>query len=606
MAVATKAEASDTVVTLTPEQAWHPAQVVQATLSPDGRHIAALALTGTNSAVLLIPTDTLAPRVLLAGRRASYGHAPYAKVPTRALWVTPELLAIDFNGEAEVRDLTGRRLLDLGQQILGKAQPKEPNSPWLLVWDDDRRSKLKLVNVVTKATRLLPVPVKGELEDWTLDENMDLRALTMSTTALFQDQTTVDQWYLPPGQTEWVKLLSHGLNDESWFVLEAPATRHELVVRSREGRDTYAYFRYDTQKRVLGEVLAGHPTEDIVAVGVDADDRYRRVVTNGMKPTQIWFDPKMAALQRAVDEVLPDRLNLLSTEQGGKVLIHTQSMTQRLVVEQHPKIKPALMRPKEVIHYRADDGLRIPAYLTRPAESRGALPMVVLVHGGPVARDTWTWDAEAQLLAAEGFVVFQPQFRGSAGFGKAFEQAGYGQWGLAMQDDISAGVRHLVEQGIADPKRVCIYGASYGGYAAMWGLAKTPDLYRCGVTLAGVSDIASWLTGWSDAATSKETRQVLRVRVGDPAKDKGKFDAVSPVVHAHRIKSPVLIVHGGRDQRVRIEQAERLRKALRKAGNEPEWIEYPGEGHGLVWEKNQVEFSKALIAFLKRHTSVTP
>ena len=175
---------------------------------------------------------------------------------------------------------------------------------------------------------------------------------------------------------------------------------------------------------------------------------------------------------------------------------------------------------------------------------------VVVVHGGPVARDHWAWDAEVQLLAARGYVVFQPQFRGSSGFGKRFEAAGYGQWGLDMQDDITAGVEHLVRQGVADPARICIYGASYGGYAAVWGLIKTPALYRCGASLAGVSDIAMALSDTPDGHSGPAVHELQRHLIGDLERDRERLRQVSPLERARDIRAPLLIAHGDEDLRV--------------------------------------------------------
>src|SRR5205823_6513944 len=171
----------------------------------------------------------------------------------------------------------------------------------------------------------------------------------------------------------------------------------------------------------------------------------------------------------------------------------------------------------------------IPAYLTLPPGSRERLPTVILIHGGPIARDHWRFDPDVQLLASRGYAVFQPQFRGSSGFGKRFMEAGYGQWGLAMEDDITSGVRWLIEKHIADPDRVCIYGASYGGYAALWGLIKTPELYRCGISLAGVSDIEYMLTDDSDVNDSAIGRLLRRTTIGDLKTHKQQFDGVSPL-----------------------------------------------------------------------------
>jgi len=269
------------------------------------------------------------------------------------------------------------------------------------------------------------------------------------------------------------------------------------------------------------------------------------------------------------------------------------------------KVKPDLdstnMRPMETMTYKAADGLTIPAYLTRPAVAKGPMPMVVLIHGGPIARDHWSWDEEVQVLASRGYLVFQPQFRGSSGFGRQFEEAGYAQWGKAMQDDIADGVRHLVEQGIADPARICIVGASYGGYAALWGLVKTPDLYRCAVSFAGVSDIEYMFSDWSDSASNKVTREYMMRRIGDKKMSAQLFDPVSPLKHAAAIKAPVLLMHGVEDKRVPIAHGRKMRNALEAQHKPVDWLAFDEEGHGLAYVRNRILYYQTMLAFLKKN-----
>ncbi|HEY9104544.1 S9 family peptidase [Chitinimonas sp.] len=197
--------------------------------------------------------------------------------------------------------------------------------------------------------------------------------------------------------------------------------------------------------------------------------------------------------------------------------------------------------------------------------------------------------------------MFQPQFRGSYGFGRRFEQAGYKQWGMAMQDDITDGVQYLIRQGIADPQRICIYGASYGGYAALWGLVKTPDLYRCGISFAGVTDIGNMFKDWSDTNSSQAGREWRRFLVGNPDDDKARFDAVSPLKHADRIKAPVLLMHGEEDVRVPIEHGTKMVRALMELHKEYEWKSFPLEGHGLYYTDHRNEFYNTLLGFLDKY-----
>jgi dipeptidyl aminopeptidase/acylaminoacyl peptidase len=260
----------------------------------------------------------------------------------------------------------------------------------------------------------------------------------------------------------------------------------------------------------------------------------------------------------------------------------------------------------ETIQYSARDGLKVNAYLTRPADATGPAPMVVLIHGGPQIRDQWEWNEEVQVLASQGYVVFQPQFRGSTGFGRSFEEAGRRQWGRAMQDDITDGVAHLVERKIADPGRICIYGASYGGYAALWGVVKTPDLYKCGASFAGVSDLADLLTGSFMDDSTAATREWRRAQVGDPDTERAKLDEVSPLKHADKIRVPLLIAYGEEDTRVLPSQSKAMVKALRNLDKPVESISFEGARHGLFSSRDKERYYRALLAFFGKHLAVTP
>jgi dipeptidyl aminopeptidase/acylaminoacyl peptidase len=266
-----------------------------------------------------------------------------------------------------------------------------------------------------------------------------------------------------------------------------------------------------------------------------------------------------------------------------------------------PDVDPKKMRAMATLEYGASDGMSIPAYLTRPAGSDSPAPLVVLVHGGPHMRDQWLWNEEVQILAANGYAVFQPQFRGSTGFGQRFEEAGYGQWGRAMQDDITAGVKHLIEQKIADPQRICIVGASYGGYAALWGLASTPKLYRCGISFAGVTDIDDMLNDRSDRNADAAIRELQRLRIGDPAQGEDHFGAVSPLRQVARIEAPLMIAHGQDDKRVPISHSLKMLDALKAHGKSFEWLSFDGEGHGLELSLNKRRYYDAMLEFLNRH-----
>jgi dipeptidyl aminopeptidase/acylaminoacyl peptidase len=220
-------------------------------------------------------------------------------------------------------------------------------------------------------------------------------------------------------------------------------------------------------------------------------------------------------------------------------------------------------------------------------------------HGGPFIRDKWAYEPWAQFLANRGYAVLQPNFRGSTGYGKAFVEAASGQFGRKMQDDLDDGVHWLAGRGIVDPKRVCILGASYGGYAAMWAAVRNPEIYRCAISYAGISDVASMLR----FDRSRWIAQRYYADWRDRIRGNGGFDLarVSPIARAAEIRIPILIAHGQKDGNVPFAQSKRLHDALLRAGVPHEFVVYPDEGHGFTKVENSVDFLKRVERFLARH-----
>ena len=233
--------------------------------------------------------------------------------------------------------------------------------------------------------------------------------------------------------------------------------------------------------------------------------------------------------------------------------------------------------------------------------------MIVFPHGGPEARDRYGYDPLAQFMAARGYVVVQPNFRGSAGFGRAYSSAGYGQWGKRMQDDVTDVVHHMIEAGVADPHRVCIVGASYGGYAALAGLAFTPDLYRCGVSMSGVSDLDESVRSESGSnGHAGLSYQYWAMSIGQPGRDSVAIDAVSPRRHANQMTAPLLLIHGEDDTNVPIHQSELMQQALAAVGRPPRFVRIPGEDHSFYgWSReHRLTLYNELGAFLAQNLPV--
>jgi dipeptidyl aminopeptidase/acylaminoacyl peptidase len=250
--------------------------------------------------------------------------------------------------------------------------------------------------------------------------------------------------------------------------------------------------------------------------------------------------------------------------------------------------------------YTARDGLAIPAYLTLPpGRPPKSLPTVIFPHGGPGARDEISFDWWAQFMANRGYAVLQPNFRGSSGYGPKFTAAGEHQWGLKMQDDITDGVKKLIADGIADPKRICIVGGSYGGYAALAGATFTPDLYACAIGVAGVFDLPKFLhTKRTRSDNDAEVVSGWDALIGNMDSDSERLDATSPARHADHVKCPILLLHGDGDTTVPIEQSEIEEAALRSAGKNVQFVRLEGDDHYLKLGTTRVRMLKEIESFL--------
>ncbi|MBL0067641.1 MAG: S9 family peptidase [Chitinophagaceae bacterium] len=272
----------------------------------------------------------------------------------------------------------------------------------------------------------------------------------------------------------------------------------------------------------------------------------------------------------------------------------------KFLAEGRPWIKEGDMASMKAVKYKSRDGLTIHGYLTLPkgVEAKN-LPVVINPHGGPWARDVWGFNNEVQFLANRGYAVLQMNFRGSTGYGKEFWLKGNKQWGKTMQDDISDGVAYLIKEGIADPKRVAIYGASYGGYATLAGITFTPDLYCCAVDYVGVSNMFTFMK--TIPPYWEPYKAMFYEMVGDPVKDSALLAAASPVFFVDKIKVPLFIAQGANDPRVNKAESDQVVEALKKRGIEVEYMVKDDEGHGFANEKNSIDFYTAMEKFFAKH-----
>jgi dipeptidyl aminopeptidase/acylaminoacyl peptidase len=391
----------------------------------------------------------------------------------------------------------------------------------------------------------------------------------------------------------------------------------KLYVASNLGRDKTAIYLYDVGAGRLLDLVFEHPEVDVSGL---LRSKARQAITGVAfttdKPHYRFFDPERRQLQEALEARLPGRRVAVTgmSRDERRVIVRTFSdkslgacylyepSSGRLekLAELSPWLNEAEMADVQPIRFTSRDGLTIHGYLTLPKGVPPVnLPIVVNPHGGPWARDVWGFDPETQFLANRGVGVLQINFRGSTGYGKSFWEAGFKQWGGKMQDDISDGVQWLIRQGIADPKRIGIYGASYGGYATLAGLAFTPDLYACGIDYVGVSNLFTLLETlppyWELG------RRMMYEMVGDPVKDEALLRQVSPVFHAARIQAPLLVAQGANDPRVKKAESDQIVQALRQRGVDVEYIVKENEGHGFRNEENRFDFYRRMEGFLARH-----
>jgi dipeptidyl aminopeptidase/acylaminoacyl peptidase len=416
--------------------------------------------------------------------------------------------------------------------------------------------------------------------------------------------------------SDWRPLLSIAAEDAMTSEpIAISADGRSLLATSSVGANTARLVRIDLVTGAA-QVLAEDPEADVTAVRLHPDTREPQIVTILRERSHyLALDPSLAddlAAIRALHPGDPDiedgddddeRWVVGFTNDTGAVpyyLYDRQRRAGHFLFEHQPELSRYELAPMEPFSFTARDGLTIHGYATfPPGAGRSGLPTVLNVHGGPWARDAWGFDAGAQWLANRGYLCLQVNFRGSTGYGKAFVNAGDREWGGKMQDDLLDAVGHAIGQGWADPGRVAIFGGSYGGYAALAGVAFTPDRFRCAVDIVGPSNLKTLIETippyWAPLIA------MFHTRVGDPGKDADFLWSRSPLSRAASIRTPLLIAQGANDPRVKQAESEQIVGALRAAGIDHEYMLFPDEGHGFAKPENRLRFYAAAERFLARH-----
>ncbi|MCX6272115.1 MAG: prolyl oligopeptidase family serine peptidase [Bacteroidetes bacterium] len=394
-------------------------------------------------------------------------------------------------------------------------------------------------------------------------------------------------------------------------------TNKTMFVLTNIGRDKMILVEYDPQNKKEIRELYANPDYDMGSVFYDAKRKVLASVSwTAEKTEKHFFDKQWESIHQKLQEQFKDyEISIVGwddMQKNGIVHISSDRLPGKYYIfdfatlktteasNPYPWINEKDMAEMKPITYQSRDGLTIHGYLTLPkGVDPKNLPVIINPHGGPWYRDEWYYNPEIQFLANRGYAVLQMNFRGSTGYGRKFWEASFKEWGRKMQDDITDGVEYLKKEGIADPKRIAIYGGSYGGYATLAGVAFTPDLYACAVDYVGVANLFTFMK--TIPPYWKPYLDQFREMVGDPKKDSLLMVAASPVFHADKIKAPLFVAQGANDPRVNKAESDQMVEALKKRGIQVEYMVKNDEGHGFANQDNQYDFYGAMEKFLEKY-----
>lgn len=610
-------------------------QYSKLSLSPDGKLLAALVPLNGRLNLALIDLDKGSATTLTALRDQDvYQYR----------WIGDERLEVqtaNLNEVARLTELKQDKLLDTSGRVIRDMDKSWDYQPPRIIAVLDRAGDDLLVesrmrnarsldvwryNARTNAKELLTADSPGDVERFVADRAGQVRiAISVprggTRSLLYYRRDNASKWKLlrdDLAEEDPIHPIDFGFDNKTLYVLARGSDQGGLM-------DVHTY---DVETNQLGERLSSVQGVDASSLLFDWVKQIPVGVRDGSRDAVSWIDAAWKSVQSSIDTALPGTRNTLSwgRYEPSRILVATESASQppifylldrrngrmQEVVSAYPWLKEKDLSAREFVRYQARDGLSIPAYLTMPRHPDGAKPpLIVDIHGGPFVRtEGFGFNSDAQLFASRGYAVLQPDFRGTQGYGDAFFKAGFRQWGLAMQDDVTDGVKWLIETGKVDADRVCLFGASYGGYATLWGLEKEPQMFRCGVAQVAVSDLELMFdVSWSDFMQAERggdiTNSLIR-RIGDPSTDREKMRAVSPVYHTERIQAPVMLAYGASDRRVPLVHGKAMRSALEKYGKSYEWLVYDDEGHGFYKDENNFDFYRRVDAFLAKNLAPRP
>lgn len=462
------------------------------------------------------------------------------------------------------------------------------------------------------------VAAQDRINGWISDENgvvrmgLSFRGRSMRV----HYRRTADQEFREIGRIKF-RGKEEDIENSLYEITKIVAESDEGYLLSNKETGRFALYKFNYATREFGEKVFDHPDNDLTDYQLTADGKKLLSVTyTDTRDRKIWFDDKFKNYQKALEKVVPGQevwiqsvsrddkrmivFTTSSTDPGSYYLFEPAAKKLDRFGGINDALNPVELTASKHVRYQARDGLPIHAYLTLPLNKpKKNLPLIIFPHGGPFGvRDTPDYNRDVQFLANRGYAVLQPNYRGSSSYGEAFHLAGEGEIGRKMQDDLDDGMDWLVEQGIADGSRVCIYGASYGGYAAIWGLIRNPERYRCAISYAGVTHWKKQLKYESKFLKSRYRKELKKSVRGEKKFD---LDLVSPTENIGKLERPLLVGQGSQDVTVPKSQYDLLLKRARKADIKLETKLYENDGHDLIIRENQQDWYQTVEQFLEKH-----
>ena len=584
-------------------------------LSPDGQHLALMKPWDEGNRMMNVYVRPInlekEVRITSAAERSLYGY----------FWLNNNRIAYiqDKGGDENIHiyavDIDGGNNIDLTpfDNIQARIEDDLEDDPdYMLISLNKRDPRIHDVYRLNihNGNLALIAENPGNISGWMTDNDGKLRI------AMTSDGVNESLLYRETEGDDFKSILTTSFK-EGVNPLYFTFDNKELYVSSNRGRDKSAIYKFDLYSAKETELIFEHDQVDVYGL---MRSKKREIITGVSYTTDkrqtVFFDKWRENLQRNLESRFSDVEVVITdlSRDETKIVFLTYSDKSRGIyyyydikkdqlkklAELSPWLDEDNMAEMKPISYTSRDGLTIHGYLTLPIGGEGKkLPVVVHPHGGPWARDRWGFNSEVQYLANRGYAVFQMNFRGSVGYGREFWEKSFKQWGKTMQDDITDGVQWLIDKGIADPDRIAIYGASYGGYATLAGLTFTPDLYACGIDYVGVSNLFTFFE--SIPPYWELGRQMMHEMIGNPETEEALLRSASPLFHIDSIKAPLFVAQGANDPRVKKAESDQIVDALNAKGIDVPYMVKDNEGHGFYNEENQFDFYREMEKFLDKH-----